>query len=415
MSWPQGTSTISRKQRHRGRAVACVGVLLLTLIGAALIYQYRRPVPSLATSLPAPTATAIAGSPIQLTQPSSGAAAVSVEGLGTLTVAGATTPRPMASTTKLMTAFLILHDHPLLQGEQGPSVQVVPADVTSYLREQQDGQSILPVVAGEQLTEYQMLQALLLPSSNNIAELLARWDAGSLAAFVAKMNAEAAALGMAHTHYADASGNSPQSVGTPEDLITIANADLQNPIFAAIVSQSHAVLPVAGMVYNVDQVLGQDGIVGVKTGWTEEAGGCFVFAALQQTAGGQIAIRGAVMGEPTLARAFARAKQLITTVSGGVRTARVLDTNQIVAVVQAPWGQSTTVVPAKPIDLLALPGTPLRQQVHLAPLHTPLLPGQQVGTITVQAGPQVAQVSLVATGPITPPSALWRLTRGFHP
>ncbi len=67
----------------------------------------------------------------------------------------------------------------------------------------------MPVQPGEELTERQLLNGLLVHSANNFADVLAQWDAGTMPAFVAKMNAAAAALGMAHTHYADASGLDP--------------------------------------------------------------------------------------------------------------------------------------------------------------------------------------------------------------
>src|SRR5437660_1541009 len=117
------------------------------------------------------------------------------------------------------------------------------------------------------------------PSGDNIAELLATWDSGSLPAFVDKMNARAAALGLSHTHYADVSGVSAESVGSPSDLITLAEFAMRQPVFAEIVAQPEATLPVAGRVFNVDGVVGQDGIVGVKTGFSGSAGACFVFAA----------------------------------------------------------------------------------------------------------------------------------------
>src|SRR6202022_5172618 len=94
-------------------------------------------------------------------------------------------------------------------------------DVATYLADLGDGQSVVPVKAGEQLTEFEVLEALLIPSGNNIAETLARWDAGSVAAFVAKMNERAAALHLRHTTFADPAGVSTQTVSTPTDLLVI--------------------------------------------------------------------------------------------------------------------------------------------------------------------------------------------------
>src|SRR5204863_304982 len=79
---------------------------------------------------------------------------------------------------KVMTAYLVLRDHPLGLGQDGPTITLTDADVVDTDRRRRQQESVVPIDAGEQLTERQALQALLLPSANNIAEVLARWDAG---------------------------------------------------------------------------------------------------------------------------------------------------------------------------------------------------------------------------------------------
>jgi len=185
----------------------------------------------------------------------------------------------MASTAKMMTALIVLEDHPLALNEPGPTITVTRADVNTFYAQRSQGESVLPVVAGEQLSEYQLLQGVLLPSASNFAELLATWDLGAVPAFVGRMNVKAAALGMSATHYADVSGFSPLSVSIPSDLIKLGQTAMLQPAFAQIVAQSQATLPVAGVVHNLDTLLGQGGVVGIKTGHTDQAGGCFVVAA----------------------------------------------------------------------------------------------------------------------------------------
>src|SRR5256714_5055298 len=110
---------------------------------------------------------------------------------------------PIASVAKVMTAYVVLRDHPLQPGEDGPTITLTDADVADTERRRRQQESVVSVVAGEQLTELQALQALLLPSANNIAAVLAHWDAGSASRFVARMNATARSLGMTrtpHTH-----------------------------------------------------------------------------------------------------------------------------------------------------------------------------------------------------------------------
>jgi D-alanyl-D-alanine carboxypeptidase (penicillin-binding protein 5/6) len=156
----------------------------------------------------------------------------------------------------------------------------------------------VPVAAGEQLTEREALQALLLPSANNIAAVLARWSAGSMDRFVARMNATARALGMTHTRYTDPSGYDDATVSTAADQVRIVDRAMRLPTFASIVATPSATLSVAGTVHNTNTLLGHNGFVGVKTGSTDAAGGCFAFRAIRWIDGKRTTITGVVLGQP---------------------------------------------------------------------------------------------------------------------
>jgi serine-type D-Ala-D-Ala carboxypeptidase (penicillin-binding protein 5/6) len=205
---------------------------------------------------------------------------------------------PIASVAKVMTAYLVLRDHPLQLGEDGPTITLTEADVADTDRRLGQNESVVPIAAGEQLTELQALQALLLPSANNIAAVLARWDAGSVEGFVARMNATAQSLGMTHTRYTDPSGYDDATVSTAADQVRIVDQAMRLPVFAGIVATPSATLPVAGTVYNTNILLGHDGFVGVKTGSTGPAGGCVAFRAIRWIDGKRTTITGVVMGQP---------------------------------------------------------------------------------------------------------------------
>jgi serine-type D-Ala-D-Ala carboxypeptidase (penicillin-binding protein 5/6) len=153
------------------------------------------------------------------------------------------------------------------------------------------------VLAGERLTERQALEALLLPSANNIAAALATHVTGGAAAFVRAMNAEAVALHMRHTTYTDPSGLDPATMSTAADQLRLARAAMRSPIFAAIVAMPTATIPVAGTIGNTDGLLGHDGFVGIKTGSTDAAGGCFMFEATQRHDGRTHTVIGVVLGQ----------------------------------------------------------------------------------------------------------------------
>ena len=121
---------------------------------------------------------------------------------------------PIASVAKVMTAYLVLRDHPLQVGQDGPPITLTDADVADTDRRAGHDESVVSIAASEQLTELQAMQAVLVPSANNIAAVLARWDAGSADRFVAQMNAAARSLGMTHTRYTDPSGYDGSTVST---------------------------------------------------------------------------------------------------------------------------------------------------------------------------------------------------------
>ena len=204
----------------------------------------------------------------------------------------------IASVAKVMTAYVVLRDHPLAIGQDGPTLTLSDSDVADTDRRRGNEESIVPVAAGEELSERQALLALLLPSANNIAAVLARWDAGSVDRFVDRMNAAARSLGMTRTRYTDPSGFDAATVSTAADQVRIVERAMRLPVFASIVGTPSATLPVAGTVHNTNALLGRGGFVGVKTGSDAAAGGCFAYRVVRWIDGKRSTITGVVLGQP---------------------------------------------------------------------------------------------------------------------
>lgn len=254
--------------------------------------------------------------------PSEGQAAVAVEGLGNLGTSGGEEPVPIASLAKVMTAYLVLRDHPLNPGEEGFTITIGPADVEDLHRRLELNQSVVAVEAGEELSERQALEALLLPSANNVAALLAVHEAGSVEAFVGEMNEAAAELGMRNTDYTDPSGFEDITVSTAADQLKLGRAAMADPAFAEIVALPSAWLPVVGEVTNFNELVGHDGFVGIKTGSDQAAGGCLLFARRIQVGGRIRMVLGAVLGQrdgDLIQAALASAEALAASVSGAAR------------------------------------------------------------------------------------------------
>jgi D-alanyl-D-alanine carboxypeptidase (penicillin-binding protein 5/6) len=312
-----------------------------------------------------------------------------------------------------MTALVILEDKPLKKNDPGPTITITDTDVQSYNTDFANKESVARVVAGEQITELQLLQGMLIPSANNMSETLARWDGGSIDAFVAKLNARAAALHLTHTKFADTSGANPGTVSTPSDLMSLGMTAMKQEVFAQVVGMASAELPVAGTVYNVDGVLGQSGIVGIKTGSGLNTGANFLFAATISVDGIPITFFGCVMGQPTLDDTFAAAKKLIGAMQSALHVRKVLVKNQTVATYVTPWGAQTDLVSSVDVELIEWPGMVLRQRVDARTLvlDQPLPAGTQEGTEHMVLGGYNLDVPLVTADPMYPPGRFWRLTR----
>jgi D-alanyl-D-alanine carboxypeptidase (penicillin-binding protein 5/6) len=234
-------------------------------------------------------------------------------------------PVPIASLAKVMTAYLTLKRYPLSGAQDGFTITVTEAQAQDEAQDSAENQSSVAVAAGEQLTERQLLEALLIPSGNNIAQVLAAQVGGSETSFVAEMNAQARTLGMGHTVYTDPSGWDPGTVSTAADQLRIFEQAMRFPIFRQIVSMASVSLPVAGTVTSYNPLIA-DGYAG-KTGSDSAAGGCLAFFTHVTVGGRPQTAVGVVMGQGhgsdtsvILAAAGETAKQLVESVTPAIPT-----------------------------------------------------------------------------------------------
>jgi D-alanyl-D-alanine carboxypeptidase (penicillin-binding protein 5/6) len=204
-------------------------------------------------------------------------------------------PRPpIASLAKVMTAYLTLNRYPLSDAQDGFTITVTAVESQAEAQAAAQGESIVAVRAGEQLTERELLEALI-PSGNNIARMLAARLAGSETRFIAEMNIEARALGMEHTVYSDPSGFDPSTISTAADQLRVFRRAMRFSVFRQIVSTASVTLPVAGTVTNYDPLLAE-GYAG-KTGSDSAAKGCLAFFTRATVGGRRQTEVGVVLGQ----------------------------------------------------------------------------------------------------------------------
>jgi D-alanyl-D-alanine carboxypeptidase (penicillin-binding protein 5/6) len=184
-------------------------------------------------------------------------------------------------------------------------------------------------------------------------------------------------------------------------------------VFAQIVAMGQAELPVAGTVYNVDAVLGQNGIVGIKTGSGLDTGANFLFAAKVLIDGAPITIYGCVMGQPSLPISFDRARALIAAVQSGLHVRRVLARNQSVGTYVTPWGAQADVISTIDVDVAEWPGMVLRQRLdaNWLIIDKPLPANTKIGSVQIMLGDYNLQVPVATSNSLYPPGRFWRLTR----
>ena len=233
-------------------------------------------------------------------------------------------PAPIASLAKVMAAYLTLERYPLSGAQDGFTITVTAAQAQAEAQDAARDQSVVAVRAGEQLTERQLLEALLIHSGNNIAPMLASQVAGSETRFLAEMNAEARALRMEHTVYTDPSGFDPSTVSTAADQLRVFQRAMRFQVFRQIVSMASVTLPVAGTVTNYNPLIA-DGYAG-KTGSDSAAGGCLAFFTDVTVGGRRQTAVGVVLGQGEgsdtsviLAAAGEAAKQLVDSVAPAIR------------------------------------------------------------------------------------------------
>ena len=249
-----------------------------------------------------------------------------------------------------------------------------------------------------------------------MATVLADWDAGSVSAFVAKMNTTASALGLTSTHVTDPTGIDPATTSTAEDLVRLGEASFSIPVLRQIVSLGQASVPMTTVVFNPNFDLGQDGIIGMKTGSDSSAAGCFLFAAQQSVGGKSVTVVGAVLGQPGGAlgpttAAVDAGDTLVKSIFGTLHNFTLFAPGQQVGHIAAAWGSSAPVTVTRPVSLVGWPGLTVTLAIRHGRLDHPIASGATIGTLHAGVGGDSTSVAVRTASALSGPSAWWRLTR----
>jgi D-alanyl-D-alanine carboxypeptidase len=302
---------------------------------------------------------------------------------------GKQTPVAIGSVAKTMTAYIILRDHPLKPGQEGPKIEIDPTAEKEGGYNKVGESTLNTVKAGDHLTEKQALSAVIIPSANNIARLLARWDAGSEAAFVKKMNATARELGLTHTTYTDPSGLKETTVSTAEDQVKLGRAFVKVPALVAISSAASWTDPSGKFWPNYNELPYHIGAIGIKTGSTTKAGGNLLFASRKQVGGQTVTIVGAILGQhkPDILKTANEVSQTaLLAAQSALTSAKILKKGDVVGYVDDRLGGHTPVVITKDVTAVGWAGLKVRLSFVSGTVAHTAKAGTKVGTLTVGDG-----------------------------
>lgn len=285
------TYRLGRSDEKTRKSTRVATLLLLAAVMIAAFYKMRTGFGSKNLDVQAVSAgiTSTADQPHPLDSvslPSGVESAIGTVDRGIIKTSESGKALPMASITKVITALVILEKAPLVPGETGDSIMLESKDEDYYWKYAALEGTLTPITAGYTMSQYDILQTMLLPSSNNMTDTLVDYYFESTGEFLVYANEYLDKNGMSNTRIVDATGFSPESVSTPSDLIKLGQLALDNPVVAEIVAKRNASVPVAGDIPNYNILIEEPNVTGIKPGFTEDAGSCLLYSAdFSDTAG----------------------------------------------------------------------------------------------------------------------------------
>ncbi|WP_371666708.1 serine hydrolase [Streptomyces sp. NBC_00289] len=389
---------------------------LIVLLSIFFIFiQMARPLPAPFITMPPELHYTFEGNAPNLPWPEEGQAAVEVEGVGIMGVNGEQRPSPIASVAKTMTAYVVLQNHPLAGEAEGPMIEV---DQQAEIESNADGESTAPIRKGQAFTEKQMLQLLLIPSANNAARLLARWDSLSERVFVKKMNAAAKALGMKDTIYTDPSGLKATTLSTAIDQLKLAKAVLQNEVFREIVDTTQVEISdqIATVYNNNGRALLEPGVNGVKTGSSTSAGGNLLWSADTIIDGRRHRIVGAVFAIHTgasvnakLQRAITDSITLIRAAQDAAESASIIMKGDLVGYANDGFGHRVPLMATRDLKAVGWPGLEVKSRLESDGVPRSARAGTVVGMVRVGKGAGMVTAPIALQDAVSEPDLIAKL------
>jgi D-alanyl-D-alanine carboxypeptidase (penicillin-binding protein 5/6) len=400
---------LTRKQVFRRRRIAVFGALAVLL--TAGVYVPSAAAAGLPDAVPAVSTPKVVSGPAAVPDfPKFGIGAIGASGFdGVLAASGEQKAVPIASITKVVTALVVLDAKPLPAGQPGPDITFTQDDVKTYYDVLAQDGSLEPVRAGMVLSQRQTLETMLIPSANNYAVSLARWAYGSVDGYLAAARRWLDAHHLQDTVVVDPNGLSPGDVSTPANLVELGELALADPTLAQIVAMPSATEPAIGKIDNTNKLLGRDGVDGIKTGTTDEAGACLLFSTDVKVGEHSVTLVGVVLGAPDHTVLDQGVVALLDSVRPGFREVSLAKAGQRYATYRTRWGEKADAVAAADTTALTWSDTPVSAAVTAKPVQEGAK-GTAVGSVVFTVGTQKVTVPLKLNATIDAPDLWWRVT-----
>ncbi|MCW4459373.1 D-alanyl-D-alanine carboxypeptidase family protein [Microbacterium sp. MPKO10] len=341
--------------------------------------------------------------------PDDGASAIAESSEGPVIArAGDDAPLPMAGIAKVITALVVLDEKPMEDDGDGETVPITSRDFVRFTDYRDAGARVVTVYTDDTWSQRAVLQAVLLGSSNNLADTLAAWAFGSVDAYVDAATTWLAENGLDETTVVDATGLSPDDVSTASDLSLLAALAMDNPVIPGVLSGEVTGIAETRGVENTTAYMSDRGVTGISRSFTTQAGICLLFAATVTVDDSDYVFYGALIRMPDWDSLDDAMTALMDSAEAGVHSGPVLPEDTPVATFTTPWGERAKgVIGSSATATRWVAGEPT---VHVETDGVTLATrGDIVATATVSHGASTVEVPVKIDGTMHAPDVWWRI------
>jgi len=327
--------------------------------------------------------------------------------------------RPIASIAKVVTALVVLQEHPIAEGEQGATLTLTAADAALVGRYQAINGTTAPARAGQSISQRQVIELMMVHSANNYAETLAVWAFGSVEAYVEAANAWIAAQGIENLTITDTTGFSTSNAGSPRALLRLARLAVNDPVVSAASALPSVTVPGVGTFENRNLALGDGGVTGLKTGTLRVAGSSLLFSAermidaavdaLPETEGA-VGLVGVALGGPDHPTIANDLDDLLDSVVDDFHVITLGEPGAVVARYVTQWGDTAELVVTESEQRLVW-GELSTVAFAPAPVLQPGTDPPAAGELIVRWGDESVALTLEWRGELEGPPLEWRMAQ----